>query len=280
MASPEERPPRGPRPKKRFGQHFLTDKNIIRKIVRAAGIEKGDLVLEIGPGTGALTEGLMEAGANVLAIEVDRELIEELKGKFTEGFEVINADALKLSYVDLSRQRNARFKLVANLPYYISGPILAKLLEEREAFSIMVLMFQKEVADRIAAGPGGRDYGILSVLSQVYTDVKKELDVPSRLFFPKPKVDSAVLSFRVLESPRAPIDDERFFKSVLRSAFGTRRKQLVNSLSSLGIEKGAAHEALTEAGIDPARRAETLNINEFASLAHALYLRKKQEKMP
>src|SRR3972149_1165272 len=118
MASPEERSPGRPRPKKRLGQHFLTDKNIIRKIVRAAGIEKGDLVLEIGPGTGALTERLIEAGANVLAIEVDRELIEELKGKFTEGFEVINADALKLSYVDLSRQRNGRFKLVANLPYY------------------------------------------------------------------------------------------------------------------------------------------------------------------
>lgn len=275
MTSPNERPPRGPRPKKRYGQHFLTDKNIIKKIVRAAGIEEGDQVLEIGPGTGALTEGLIEAGAFVLAIEVDTGLIEELKRKFTERFEVMTADALKLSYTELSRQRNVRFKLVANLPYYISGPILAKLLEEREAFSIMVLMFQKEVGDRIAAGPGGRDYGILSVLSQMFTEVRKEFDVPSRLFFPKPKVDSSVVSFRVLGEPKAPLDDERFFKSVVRSAFGARRKQLVNSLCSQGIEKGQALLALNEAGIDPARRGETLNLNEFAKLAHALYSRRK-----
>lgn len=280
MTSPNESPPKGPRPKKRYGQHFLTDRNIIKKIVRAAGIEEGDPVLEIGPGTGALTEGLIEAGADVLAIEVDRELAEELKKKFTERFEVITGDALKFSYAELSRQRNLKFKLVSNLPYYISGPVLAKLLEEREAFSIMVLMFQKEVGDRIAAGPGGRDYGILSVLSQTYTDVKKEFDVPSRLFFPKPKVDSSVVSFRVLGEPKVPLDDERFFKSVVRSAFGSRRKQLINSLSSLGIEKGQAQEALNEAGIDPARRGETLNLNEFASLAHALYLRKGRGKRP
>ena len=266
----------GVRPKKRFGQHFLTDRNIVRKIVEAAGVAPGDHVLEIGPGTGMLTAGLIEAGAKVLAIEVDRELAEGLKGRFQpDSFEVMTVDALKLSYRGLASERNVKYKLVANLPYYISGPILSKLLEEREAFSIMVLMFQKEVATRLASGPGSRDYGILSVIAQAFTDVKKEFDIPSRLFFPKPKVDSSVLSFRVLDGPRIALDDEAFFKKVVRGAFGSRRKMLINSLTIPGLEKKEIGEALLEASIDQSRRGETLNLNEFGRLAHALYLRKK-----
>lgn len=263
-----------PRAKKKFGQHFLNDRNIIRKIVETAGVKKGDLVLEIGPGTGVLTRELLDAGASVTAIEVDSDLIPLLSGRFAgEDLAIIHSDALKTSYTSLAKERAARFKLVANLPYYISGPLLSRLLTERAAFSIMVLMFQKEVAMRIAAGPGSRDYGNLSVLSQAFTDVKREFDVPAHLFTPKPKVDSSVVSFRVLDEPKIRMDDEKFFRAVVRSAFSTRRKTLLNSLSSLGLPKADTLEAIKEAGIDPGRRGETLDLNEFSTLAAALYHR-------
>lgn len=263
-----------PRAKKRFGQHFLTDRNIIRKIVATAGVGEGDRVLEIGPGTGVLTEELLAAGAAVVAVEVDRDLISLLNERF-EGrrLTVVEADALKVSFVDMARERGGPMKLVANLPYYISGPLLAKLLDERAAFSVMVLMFQKEVAVRITSGPGSRDYGSLSVLSQAFTDVKKEFDVPARLFTPRPKVDSSVVSFRVLDAPRADVGDEAFFRRVVRSGFGTRRKTLLNALSSLGLGKEEITGALKDAGIDPGRRAETLGVGEFAALARALRAR-------
>lgn len=268
-----------PRAKKRFGQHFLNDKNIIRKIVAAAGVQEGDRVLEIGPGTGVLTEELLATGANVVAIEVDRDLIAYLEEKFhDERLTIIPADALKFSYEELAKEQGGRLKLVANLPYYISGPLLSKLLTERAAFSIMVLMFQKEVAVRITSGPGSRDYGNLSVLSQAFCDVKREFDVPAHLFSPKPKVDSSVVSFKVLQAPKIDIDDEDFFRSVVRSAFGARRKTLSNALSSLGLGKEETLGALVEAGVDPKRRGETLNLNEFGALAKALYLRRGHSK--
>jgi len=267
-----------PRAKKKFGQHFLNDRNIIRKIVAAAGVEKGDLVLEIGPGTGVLTAELLAAGAQVLAVEVDSDLIGPLEERFKgSDFTVEKADALKVSYTELAAAYGRRFKLVANLPYYISGPLLAKLLAERAAFSIMVLMFQKEVAVRIASGPGSRDYGNLSVLSQAFTEVKREFDVPARLFTPAPKVDSSVVSFRVLERPRTDIGDETFFRQVVRAAFATRRKTLLNSLGAL-LSRTDALSALDEAGIDPVRRGETLSLDEFARLSRAIYLKTGREK--
>ncbi|MBI5587315.1 MAG: 16S rRNA (adenine(1518)-N(6)/adenine(1519)-N(6))-dimethyltransferase RsmA [Deltaproteobacteria bacterium] len=260
-----------PLPKKRFGQHFLTDKNLIRKIVAAAGVAEKDQVLEIGPGRGALTEGLIEAGAIVTAVEVDRNLSRLLQERFpSDRLTVMEADAMKVSFADLSREKKHKFKLVANLPYNISGPILAKFLKEREAFSVMVLMFQKEVAERIASGPGTKSYGVLSVLSQAYTDVKIEFHVSRNLFNPKPKVDSSVVSFRVLDRPRIEIEDEAFFKAVVKSAFGTRRKTLLNSLKVLGFGKDSLLRALEEAGIDPGRRGETLDMTGFGALTRAL----------
>lgn len=262
---------RNPIPRKRFGQHFLTDKNLIRKIVASAGVVHGDTVLEIGPGRGALTEGLIEAGAVVTAIEVDRDLARLLKERFpASSLKVIEADALKVSYAELSRAEGKRFKLVSNLPYNISGPILARLLKEREAFTIMVLMFQKEVAERIASRPGTKSYGVLSVLSQAYTDVRIEFQVSRNLFSPRPKVDSSVVSFRVLDRPRVDIEDPAFFKTVVKSAFGTRRKTLLNSLKALGFAKEGLLSALEEAGVDPGRRGETLDLAEFGLLAKAL----------
>ncbi len=269
----------GPRAKKKFGQHFLNDRNIIRKIADSGGVQKGDLVLEIGPGTGVLTRELLDRGAKVVAIEVDPDLIGPLRGRFEgEDLTIIHADALKASYIAMSREFEGRFKLIANLPYYISGPLLSKLLTEREAFTVMVLMFQKEVAVRITAGPGSRDYGNLSVLSRAFTDVSREFDVPAHLFTPKPKVDSSVVRFRILDRPIVDIGDEKFFRSVVRSAFATRRKTLLNSLSALGLTKAETMAALEAASIDPGRRGETLELDEFSRLAASLRQRMTEAK--
>ncbi len=258
-----------PRAKKKFGQHFLLDKNIIRKIVSAAHIVPGDRVIEIGPGTGALTEGLLEAGARVLAVEVDRDMVGFLKERFPD-LEVIKEDALRLSYMGLSKERAVRFKVVSNLPYNISGPILAKFLSEREAFTRLVLMFQKEVAERLVAGPDTKAYGALSVFTQAFTDVKIEFNVSKSLFTPRPKVDSSVVSIDILPEPKVEIQNEAFFKSVVRAAFGTRRKTLLNALKGLGLEKVVVAAALEDAGIDPQRRGETLDLKEFSRLARTL----------
>jgi len=258
-----------PRAKKRFGQHFLRDKNIIRKIVSAAHIGPGDSVIEIGPGTGALTEGLLQAGARVLAIEVDRDMVGFLAERFPD-LEVISEDALRLSYIGLSKERKVRFKVVSNLPYNISGPILAKFLSERDAFTRLVLMFQKEVAERLVARPNTKAYGALSVFTQVFTDVKIEFNVSKNLFTPRPKVDSSVVSIDVLPEPKVAIENEAFFRAVVRAAFGTRRKTLINALKSLGLEKPLLEAALEEAGVDPQRRGETLDLKEFSRLAAAL----------
>lgn len=276
MPENDDRPPLSPPPqfpKKRFGQHFLIDKNIIKKIVSAADLKGGDHVLEIGPGTGALTEGLLCAGARVLAIEVDRSLAGMLKDKFRAdlNFEVITGDALKVSFLKLAEERNCRFKAVSNLPYNISGPVLSKFMEERAAFLGMVLMFQKEVAERIVSGPGSKSYGALSVFSQVYADVRMEFNVPRHLFRPAPKVDSCVVSFRMAESPRVDVTDPGFFKKVVRAAFGTRRKTLQNALKALGMEKDGITDALNRCGIDARRRGETLTIAEFGRLTAALF---------
>jgi len=265
-------PDRRPRPRKRFGQHFLVDGNIVGKIIRAAGVRPGEHVLEIGPGRGALTGPLLDAGALVTAVEVDRDLAAGLERRFSgaDGFELVCADALDFDFLDLARRKGQRLKVVANLPYNISGPMTARLLDQREAFSLMVLMYQKEVAARLTAAPGTRDYGSLSVIAQVYTDVKKEFDVPPGCFRPPPKVSSTVVSMRVLDGPRVPVPDPAFFARVVRSAFGQRRKTLANALGALGLGKPAVAAALAECSIDPARRGETLTLAEFSALASAL----------
>ncbi len=268
-----------PFPKKRLGQHFLKDKNIIRKIVSAGAVKEGDIVLEIGPGRGALTGALLETGATVVAIEADRELSDYLKKEFpTDKFRLVTGDALKVSFAEIAAESGARLKAVSNLPYNVSGPLLAKFLEERAAFSVLVLMFQKEVAERIIAHPATKEYGTLSVYAQAFTDARTAFNIPPHLFIPPPKVTSTVVVFDVLERPRVEIIDERLFKAVVRAAFGTRRKTLLNALASLGYEKPLISEALARAGIDPGRRGETLSIAEFAALTRAFWpLKGRQE---
>ena len=275
--------PKGARiyPRKRLGQHFLKDKFIIGRIVEAAGITAGEHVLEIGPGTGTLTRALLDAGARVTAVEIDPRLSESLEGIFkgVDAFSLVRGDALKISFVDLLSEGpagpgaggHATFKVVSNLPYNISGPVLFKFIEERAAFTTLTLMLQKEVAGRICTGPGSKAYGILSVLLGVYYDITKEFDVSRGSFSPPPKVDSTVISLRKLDAPRVEVCDYANFAAVVKRAFGARRKMLQNSLMSLGLGKEAVLEALLSASIDPKRRAETLSLAEFSSLATALY---------
>lgn len=259
--------------KKRFGQHFLTDRNLLARIVRTGSVGPDDIVLEIGPGRGALTDALLGVGARLVAVEVDADLAASLEERFspTGRFTLITGDVLKISFKGLAEAYGSPLKSISNLPYNISTPVLFKLLDEREAFTLMVLMLQKEVADRLASPPGSKDYGILSVLFGVYFDVKKEFNVSRNLFAPRPGVDSAVVSLKVLPEPKVPVPDYGLFSRVVKAAFGTRRKTIKNSLASLGLEKDYVLKALNDAGVDPVRRAETMTLAEFSALALALF---------
>jgi len=262
-------------PKKRLGQHFLVDKNVVRRIVATAGIRPNEPVLEIGPGTGALTEGLLGAGARVIAIEADLELAALLTTQFADAItsgqlEIIAADGLKVSFLDIYRRVGGRLKAVSNLPYNISGPIMTKLINERAAFSLMVLMLQREVAERLASPPGSKAYGILSILSQLHADIRLEFHLSPSVFFPPPKVQSTVVTLTPLAAPAVPIPDEAFFRRVVVSSFSARRKTLPNSLKSLELDGAALKAAIVGCGIDPNRRGETLSIAEWGRLAIAL----------
>ena len=259
-------------PRKRFSQNFLTDRNIAARIVNALGLKGDDAVIEIGPGLGILTEGLLDSGVKVIGIEIDRDLAGRLKERFDgrNNLEIINADALKISYKELAAQRKEKLKVVSNLPYNISTPIIFKLLEEREIFSMFLLMLQKEVAQRIVSPPDNKEYGVLSVMVQLLADVKIEFDVPPSCFHPAPKVYSSVVRFNILNKPRVDVEDIAFFKKVVKASFGQRRKTLLNALKSLNIETSQLLELLNIINIDSKRRGETLTLEEFAVLSREL----------
>lgn len=261
------------RPKKSLGQHFLTDKNIANKIIDAAGITEGDIVVEIGPGNGILTALLAEKAKKVAAIEIDERLIENLKSSLARfsNVEIIQKDALKFTYQDLPH----RFKVVANLPYYITTPIIFRLLEAKGMVISMTLMMQREVAERIVAGPGGKDYGVLSIAVQFYAEPKIDFIVPPTVFNPRPKVSSAVVSFNILKKVRVKTRDEEFFFKVVRAGFAQRRKTLRNTMkaANLGISADVLEEAFKKCEIEPTRRGETLSISEFAKLADQILVR-------
>ncbi len=260
-------------PKKRFGQHFLVDKNILNKIIASARIRHGEHVLEIGPGGGNLTECLLDAGARVLAVEIDRGLCAHLRERFpgSETLEIIEGDALKMSFPGLAEKTGSRMKVVSNLPYNISGPVIAKFIKERAAFSAMVLMLQKEVAERLLAAPSTKAYGALTVLTKAYAEVKKEFDVPPGAFRPRPRVTSTVVSMNVLSEPAVGIDDGAVFEFVVKGAFSHRRKTIINSLrGSIGLSKAQIASALGKSGIAAQRRPETLDLREFSALTDEL----------
>jgi len=247
--------------KKHLGQHFLYDPLIIEKIIEAADLDPEDLVVEIGPGPGKLTRMLSEKAERVIAIELDDKLYERLKTGLSgyNNIQLINGDALEYPYGNLPE-----FKVVANIPYYITTPIIFKLLDARKYLRTITLTVQKEIAERIVAGPGGKDYGVLSIMVQYYAEPSLKFMIPKEAFRPVPKVDSAVVHIRVLKEPSVYVKDQEFFFKVVKTAFSQRRKMISNSLKSI---KEDADEWLDKAGIDPRRRPETLSIEEFAHLA-------------
>ena len=266
-------PDRLPRPKKRFGQNFLVNPASSLKIVELASIEPSDRVVEIGPGRGAITRLLAEKGCNVVALEVDRDLCKTLACEF-EGFEnvrVVEIDALDFDFNSLPSGSFGKIKVVANLPYNMATPILFRLFEFRHIIDSMVLMFQKEVALRIVASPGGKNYGALSIFPQLYSDISLSFKLPPGAFFPPPKVDSAVLFFKMLGHPRFDVADEDLLSRLVKAAFSQRRKKLSNSLKSFFDNAENSDIIFSRAGIDPSRRAETLSVEEFCLMSNLLY---------
>ncbi|MBS6610390.1 MAG: 16S rRNA (adenine(1518)-N(6)/adenine(1519)-N(6))-dimethyltransferase RsmA [Peptoniphilus harei] len=254
---------------KSLGQNFLIDGNIVRKIADAAEIDEEDNVIEIGPGVGTLTEELALRAKKVVAIEIDEKLRELHKETLAlENVKVIYGDFLDIDLKVLTEKEfgDESFKVVANLPYYVTTPIIEKLVLSNTNLISITVMVQKEVAKRLSAGPGGKDYGSLSVFINYYTDCKYRFQVPRSVFMPKPNVDSAVLSLKMKD--REEVDTDFLFK-VVRAAFTTRRKTILNSLSNskLNYTKGEIKKALELSGVDERRRAETLDLREFIVLS-------------
>ncbi|NMC73647.1 MAG: 16S rRNA (adenine(1518)-N(6)/adenine(1519)-N(6))-dimethyltransferase RsmA [Geobacteraceae bacterium] len=260
------------RAKKSLGQNFLVDGNVISNIVKAADIRPQDMILEIGPGRGALTSRLVEGAARVVAVEWDRELAALLRKELGnhESLEILHGDILRVDFHQiLPLSGKDRWKVVANLPYNISSQILFRFIDERALFSELLLMLQKEVGDRLLAPPSCKEYGVLTVLSRLYFDVEKVLPVKPSSFRPIPKVDSVVLRFRILPCPRTDVGDEAFFRRVVKASFSQRRKTLFNCLKSLEYlaDEAALRQVFEHVGIDAGRRGETLSLEEFARLS-------------
>jgi len=268
--------------KKKYGQNFLIDENVLRKITEAAGITKDDFVLEIGPGIGTLTQYLSDAAKEVVAVEVDKSLLPVLEETLA-GFDnvtVINEDILKTDLQKIADERNGGrpVKIVANLPYYITTPIIMGILESHAPVSSQTVMIQKEVAGRMAAGPGSREYGALSLAVQYYCTAELNANVPPNCFIPRPDVYSTVITLKTRDEKPAVSDEELLFK-VTKAAFAMRRKTLVNCLKSsqeLGLNREDAEGLLKDAGLDPMVRGEDLSLEEFIRLTDLLSERKKQ----
>jgi 16S rRNA (adenine1518-N6/adenine1519-N6)-dimethyltransferase len=253
-----------------LGQHFLRDQTTASAIIDLVAPTERDLVVEIGPGDGALTSLLAGRAGRVTALEIDRPLAAALRARMP-AVEVLDADARTWDYAGLAAPAGGRVLILGNLPYSVGKPILMALIEARAAIHEMALMLQREVAERVAAAPGGKTYGSLSIFTQLYCDVCLAFRVPPGAFRPPPKVDSAVLHLRVLREPRIPLADPRRFESVVRAAFAQRRKMLANALGAgLGLPLDVVRRSVAAAGVDPTRRAETLTLPEFAALATAL----------
>jgi 16S rRNA (adenine1518-N6/adenine1519-N6)-dimethyltransferase len=252
-------------PNKKLGQNFLIDGNIRNKILDASGIKKTDTVLEIGAGFGALTEGLCDRAEKVVAVEKDRRLCESLlMNNKAPNLEVVNADILDyLNDIDISR----KFKVVGNLPYYISSPIITSLIEKRDLFSEIFVTIQKEFADRLVAVPGKKEYGSISCFTRFYTDPGVLFIIKRTCFYPAPKVDSSFVRFLVRETGLYLTDEKKMFK-IIRKSFEKRRKTILNALCSGGIfeSKKSLIDGLEAAGISPERRPETISLSEYAAL--------------
>ena len=253
---------------KSLGQNFLIDDSVLTDIVEGAEVDENDLVIEIGPGVGSLTAQLIGKAKKVVSIELDNDLIPILETELGEyeNFSLIHNDALKVDFNEIIGDEKS-VKLVANLPYYVTTPIIVRLLKENYNFKSLTIMIQKEVAERIDAAPNCKEYGALSLLVQYYCNTKIVRVVPPNCFIPRPKVDSIVIRLDRLEKPRVEVKDEKLMFDIIRNAFNMRRKTLWNGTKFLGIQKEMLEKAYEEAGIDPKRRGETLTLEEFAALS-------------
>lgn len=265
--------------RKSLGQNFLIDEGILQGIVDAGDLTKSDRVLEIGPGMGFLTEKLAEAAGLVMAVEIDPKLVTLLKELYKEDNNIIirQDDGLSLDFAQVAAETqeqgfNKEFKIVANLPYYITTPLIFHFLDNSQYWQEMVLMIQKEVADRITASPGTKDYGVLTLMVAYNAKAEKVLSVPSTAFRPQPNVDSAVIRLTKIDQPPVWVEDKKTFQSLVKAGFGQRRKTLSNSLTNggLGLTKETTGELLSSCGIDPKLRGETLSFEEYAALTNTL----------
>lgn len=263
---------------KKYGQNFLIDTNILKKIVDASCITEQDCVLEIGPGIGTMTQYLAKSAKEVIAVEIDRALIPILEDTLSgyDNVTIINEDILKLDIGRMVEEKNEgrAIKVVANLPYYITTPIIMGLLEGHVPIESITIMVQKEVADRMQTGPGTKDYGALSLAVQYYTKPEIVAQVTPACFMPKPKVGSAVIRLARHEKPPVDVDDEKLMFSVIRASFNQRRKTLVNGLANdpkLGISKEKALKVLETMGLPSTVRGEALSLKEFAQLSNLLF---------
>lgn len=254
---------------KKLGQNFLIKRGIVDEIVKAADLQEGEPVLEIGPGIGTLTQGLAQSGANVTAIELDTRLLEVLDTTLAQysNVTIVHGDVLKLDVPSI--MNNEPFKVVANLPYYITTPIIMSLLESRLPIERLVVMVQKEVALRMVAKPGTKDYGALSVAVQYYTKPNIVLDVPPKSFLPAPAVTSSVIRCVLRDKPPVDVIDEKLFFRVVKAGFAQRRKTFANTMKTTGLSKDRIEELLAKANIDGQRRGETFTLQEFADVANA-----------
>ncbi|WP_295259453.1 16S rRNA (adenine(1518)-N(6)/adenine(1519)-N(6))-dimethyltransferase RsmA [Veillonella sp.] len=254
---------------KKLGQNFLIKRGIVDEIVHAAELMPGEPVLEVGPGIGTLTQGLAQSGADVTAIELDRRLLDVLDTTLASynNVRIVHGDVLKLDVPTIMNHKP--FKVVANLPYYITTPIIMSLLESKLPIERLVVMVQKEVALRMVAKPGTKDYGALSVAVQYYTEPDIVLDVPPKSFLPAPAVTSSVIRCVLRDKPPVDVIDEKLFFRVVKAGFAQRRKTFSNTMKTTGLSKDRIEELLVKANIDGQRRGETFTLQEFADVANA-----------
>lgn len=261
---------------KSLGQNFLIDENILKKIVEGAQVTQEDYVIEVGPGIGSLTQYIADRAKSVVAIEIDKGLIPILQNTLVDypNVEVLHQDVLKTDLYKLIEEKFAKnkVKVIANLPYYVTTPIVMRFLEEKLPITSMTIMIQQEVARRMEANPSTKDYGALSIAVQYYCQPKIIAKVPPSVFIPQPKVDSTVIRLDILEKPRVYVKNEKLFFDIVKDAFGKRRKTLLNALSTgnLKLDKQWVREVLETVGIEGNRRGETLSIEEFALLANEI----------
>ena len=262
---------------KKFGQNFLIDTHVLDKVIRAAEITKDDMVLEIGPGIGTMTQYLAEAAGKVVAVEIDRNLLPILQETLADydNVKVIHADVLSLDLEKLVQEENGGrpIKVVANLPYYITTPIIMALFEQHVPLANVTVMVQKEVAARMKSGPGSKDYGALSLAVQYYAEPYIVANVPCNCFMPRPNVDSAVIRLTRYEEPPVQVKDEKMLFKIIRASFNQRRKTLQNGLnnsSELNFTKDQIAAAIAEAGFSPSVRGEALTLEQFAKLTDIL----------